>query len=280
MPCSVFAPDPYVRMTLHLIRSHLEAKTVTPTSLIGASGVPYATATRRIGEMIDNGLIDQRPRTRRVRVLVHGDPTFMVMDNLKRRFEQVVGTDIHQRAFSIDRLHQEALKNAERKASRYDIIAVDLPWIGEFAEKDVLMPLDEAIGYCAAGSGRFSHGRLEGRALGRAPLWRTCANHAGTAVLSQGHLCRSRHGGSRNHGDVIKAAKSLHDPARGFYGIAWNAARGTALGHTFLMTMADFGQPVIDIPPEAGGFNTDAGSRRGVPPDDRLAKPGWRLPNI
>jgi multiple sugar transport system substrate-binding protein len=23
------------------------------------------------------------------------------------------------------------------------------------------------------------------------------------------------------------------------------------------MTMADFGQPVIDIPPEAGGFNTD-----------------------
>jgi multiple sugar transport system substrate-binding protein len=40
---SVFAPDPYVRMTLHLIRSHLEAKTVTPTSLIGASGVPYAT---------------------------------------------------------------------------------------------------------------------------------------------------------------------------------------------------------------------------------------------
>jgi multiple sugar transport system substrate-binding protein len=43
-----------------------------------------------------------------------------------------------------------------------------------------------------------------------------------------------------------------------FYGIAWNAARGTALGHTFMMTMADFGQPVIDIPPEAGGFNTDA----------------------
>jgi multiple sugar transport system substrate-binding protein len=202
-------------MTLHLIRSHLEAKTVTPTSLIGASGVPYATATRRIGEMIENGLIDQRPRTRSgktfsmhpseklleswmqlsgrlqrlaetrlmrstdgsagqeyyfggsymaaqsipplqvlaeplrlaggVRVLVHGDPTFMVMDNLKRQFEQVVGTDIHQRAFSIDRLHQEALRNAERKASRYDIIAVDLPWIGEFAEKDVLMPLDEVM---------------------------------------------------------------------------------------------------------------------------------------
>jgi multiple sugar transport system substrate-binding protein len=103
-----------------------------------------------------------------VRVLVHGDPTFMVMDNLKRQFEQVVGTDIHQRAFSIDRLHQEALRNAERKHSRYDIIAVDLPWIGEFAEKGVLMPLDEAW-TSTAGSGRFPHGRLARRALGRRP---------------------------------------------------------------------------------------------------------------
>jgi multiple sugar transport system substrate-binding protein len=53
-----------------------------------------------------------------LRILVHGDPTFMVMENLKRQFEQIVGTDIHQRAFSIDRLHQEILRNAERKHSR------------------------------------------------------------------------------------------------------------------------------------------------------------------
>jgi hypothetical protein len=173
---SVFAPDPYVRMTLHLIRSHLEAKTVTPTSLIGASGVPYYfggsyMAAQSIPPL--QVLAEPLRLAGGVRVLVHGDPTFMVMDNLKRQFEQVVGTDIHQRAFSIDRLHEEALRNAERKASRYDIIAVDLPWIGEFAEKGVLMPLDEAW-TSTAGSGRFPHRRLEGRALGRTPLWRPC----------------------------------------------------------------------------------------------------------
>jgi multiple sugar transport system substrate-binding protein len=47
-----------------------------------------------------------------LRVLVHGDPTFMVMDSLKRQFEQVIGTEISQRAFSIDRLREEALRNA------------------------------------------------------------------------------------------------------------------------------------------------------------------------
>jgi multiple sugar transport system substrate-binding protein len=42
---------------------------------------------------------------------------------------------------------------------------------------------------------------------------------------------------------------------RGLHGIAWNAARGTALGHTVLMTLADFGQPVLDLPRIAGGFD-------------------------
>ena len=79
-----------------------------------------------------------------LRILVHGDPTFMVMDNLKRQFEQVIGTQIHQRAFSIDRLREEALRNAERgQPLRHH--RVDLPWIGEFAEKGMLMPLDEIM---------------------------------------------------------------------------------------------------------------------------------------
>ena len=47
---------------------------------------------------------------------------------------------------------------------------------------------------------------------------------------------------------LLKAAEIFHDPRRDRYGIAWNAARGTALGHTVLMTMADFGQPIIDLP--------------------------------
>lgn len=69
----------------------------------------------------------------------------MVMENLKRQFEQIVGTTISQCAFSIDRLRNEALRNAERRFSKYDIISVDLPWIGEFAEKRVLMALDECL---------------------------------------------------------------------------------------------------------------------------------------
>jgi multiple sugar transport system substrate-binding protein len=182
-----------------------------------------------------------------LRMLVHGDPTFMVMDNLKRQFEQVVGTDIHQRAFSIDRLHQEALRNAERKHSRYDIIAVDLPWIGEFAEKGVLMPLDEVMdidGWIRPISTPPAGARPH---WGGVPYGVPEPDHARAAVLPQG-LFAEPAGAAGNHDDVIAAAKSFPRPAQGRYGMAWNAARGTALGHTFMMTCADFGQPVIDLP--------------------------------
>ena len=49
---------------MHLIRGHLEGKVTTLTSLIGASRAPYATANRRVRDMLDAGLIEQRARTK------------------------------------------------------------------------------------------------------------------------------------------------------------------------------------------------------------------------
>ncbi len=56
----LYAPNPFLKMATHLIRSHIEGRTVTPSSLAAASGVPYATATRRMDEMKRAGLIEQR----------------------------------------------------------------------------------------------------------------------------------------------------------------------------------------------------------------------------
>jgi len=50
------------RMSMFLLRQHLEAKLVTVTALAAASGVPYATAMRRIDEMLERGLAIRRPK--------------------------------------------------------------------------------------------------------------------------------------------------------------------------------------------------------------------------
>ena len=331
-----FAPGPFFRMALHLVRGHLEAKTVTPSALVGASRAPYATATRRLKEMIDAGLIDQRPRTRTgksyslhpsdklldlwmrldgrirrmaeaefggreraaesrdyyfggsymaaqsipplhvlseplklpggLRVLVHGDPTFMVMDNLKRQFEQVIGTQIHQRAFSIDRLREEALRNAERKASRYDIIAVDLPWIGEFAKRGILQPLDQVMDVTRLDPADFHTAGWTAAHWGGQPYGVPAQTTPELLFYRRDLFAEAGIEPPATTDALLTAAARLHDPQHGRYGIAWNAARGTALGHTVLMAMADFGQPVLNLPEMAGGFDTDTLSDAGYHP--------------
>ena len=319
--------DACFRMTLFLMRQHLQARLTTVTSLAASSGVPYATAMRRIEEMLEAGLIVRRPRTRTgksfslhpsqalidaaydyarrikrvigkafglsgglsgglggaatglpdyyfggsylaariipppavrevplalvepLRILVHADPTFMAMDNLKRQLEQGFGVAIQNRALSIDRLRLEGLKNAEAKASRYDIIALDLPWIGEFAKKGVLLPLDDLIGQEGLHGSDF-----------HPPSWQGCRyrdQQWAVPIQTTPEIFFYRRDIFAEAGldpplttaAVLDAARLLHRPHQGRRGIAWNAARGTPMGHTFLMVMSAFGRPVLDLDP-------------------------------
>ena len=322
----LIAPNPHLRMVLHLLNGHFSGRTVTPTALMGASHVPYATANRKLKEMVEAGLIEQRPRTKTgksfsmhpsdqlleqwmqvsgrirrladgrlggqqrsqdskdyyfggsysaaqsipplsvlpnplklpggVKVLVHGDPTFMVMETLKRQFEQVIGTEISQRAFSIDRLREEALRNAERSVSRYDIIAVDLPWIGEFAEKNVLMPLDQVMDVARLDPADFHTAGWQAAHWGGRAYGVPAQTTPELLFYRRDLFAEAGLEPPATTDELLHAAKTLHNPRRGRHGIAWNAARGTALGHTVLMAMADFGQPVLDLPEIAGGFDT------------------------
>lgn len=330
-------PNPHLNMILHLLQSHSDGRLVSPSSMVAAAGVPYATATRKLAELKDAGLLEHRPRTKSgksfslhpssslldtfnqvadriermarasfgsahdsadthsyyyggsyqaaraaiappsalsqplklpggLRILVHGDPTFMVMDNLKRQFEQLVGTNIHQRAFSIDRLREEALRNSDRSKSRYDLIAVDLPWLGEFVQKGVIRPLTDVMDVARLDPADFH------TAGWRAAHWDECPY--GVPSQTTPELMFYRKDWFAAEGleppvtteAVIEAARHFHDPRRGRYGVAWNAARGTALGHTFMMTCAAFGQPIIDLPKIAGGFDSDHLGQRSYRP--------------
>ncbi|MCG6901955.1 MAG: extracellular solute-binding protein, partial [Rhodobacter sp.] len=192
-----------------------------------------------------------------IRVLVHGDPTFMVMENLKRQFEQTIGTQIHQRAFSIDRLREEAMRNAERSVSRYDIVALDLPWVGGFADRGLLMPLDQVMDISRLDPADFHTAGWKAAHWGGRPYGVPAQTTPELLFFRKDLLAQAGLQPPSTTDELLHAAATLHEPRRGRYGIAWNAARGTALGHTALMAMADFGQPVLDLPEIAGGFETD-----------------------
>nr|WP_322895490.1 MULTISPECIES: extracellular solute-binding protein [unclassified Yoonia] len=330
-------PNPHLNMVLHLLQSHAEGRIVSPSSMVSASGVPYATATRKLAEIHEAGLIERRARTKTgktyslhpstdllegfsqladridrlvrtsfevaapspettdyyfggsyqpgraaipplsalsqplklaggLRILVHGDPTFMVMEGLKRQFEQIVGTNIHQRAFSIDRLREEALRNAERPKSRYDLIAIDLPWVGEFVEKGAIRPLDAVMDVARLDPADFHTAGWRAAHWGGRPYGVPSQTTPELLFYRKDWFANDNLVPPTTTTTVIEAARHFHNPQRGRYGVAWNAARGTALGHTFMMTCAAFGQPIIDIPRIAGGFDTDKLAQGGFTP--------------
>jgi multiple sugar transport system substrate-binding protein len=324
--------NPYLNMTVFLIRSHAEGRVVTSSTLIAASDVPYATGRRKLEDMIASGQIEQRPRTKSgktfslhpsadlldhwnrfadrivrlarqhlgaaegedyyfggsymaaqsikppqvlaeplalsggLRILVHGDPTFMVMENLKRQFEQVIGVKINQRAFSIDRLHEEVLRNAERKVSRYDIVAVDLPWIGEFAENGILLPLDDVLETERLDPSDFHTAGWSAAHWGGRPYGVPSQTTPELLFFRKDWFAEAGLEPPSTTDEVLAAARALHDPRRGRYGVTWNAARGTALGHEFMMACAACGQPVINLEPNAGGYDADVAHRRDLMP--------------
>ena len=182
-----------------------------------------------------------------LRVLVHADPTFMAMNVLKRQFEGLFGVGISSRALSIDRLRQEILANAAQTTSRYDILACDLPWFGELAEKNVLLPISDLIDKNEVDVGDFHRVAL------------ASARHGGVQYglpvqTTPELLCVRRDLCDAAGIDVpftisetLNAARALHNRAHGRSGIAWNAARGTPLGHTFMFVMGAMGRPLLNL---------------------------------
>ncbi|MFC3283328.1 ABC transporter substrate-binding protein [Litchfieldella rifensis] len=189
-----------------------------------------------------------------LRVLMHADPTFMAMHNLKRQLEIIFGLEIKNKAKSIDALREEILANARLEKSRYDIMACDLPWFGELASKGALMPLDQLLkngGHDLTDfhSVAIQSSRYQGKQYG-IPVQTTpeLLCYRQDLFEQEGiHPPKTSEG-------VVEAAKRLHAPKKGQYGIAWNAARGTPLGHSFAFIMATFGQPIINLKPVLGGF--------------------------
>ena len=192
-----------------------------------------------------------------LRLLVHADPTFMAMHALKKQFESIFGVNIRSRALSIDRLRDEILENAGRKQSRYDIVACDLPWFGEMAEAGHFLPIDAMIR-----SSGFSTSDFHPEALNSA---RYKGRQYGIPVQTTPDLLVCRRDLLAALGlrppttieETLVAAKAAHDPFQGVAGIAWNAARGTPLGHSFLYVTAAFGQPILNLRPSEGGFDSE-----------------------
>lgn len=178
-----------------------------------------------------------------IRILGIGDPVFQVMQEIHGDLEAMAGGTIQLDVRPFDVLRQQVLLNAQNDVSGYDLIAVDLPQFGEYMPfLSDLSPLIEANGYDGSDfhDVAWTGAQFGGRQLG-VPL------QPHPEIMAYRTDIFEKYGldTPRTHDDVLNAGKVIQANEPGMAGVCWNAARGTALGQTFIMNMGDVGAAPI-----------------------------------
>jgi multiple sugar transport system substrate-binding protein len=195
--------------------------------------------------------------SRGLRVLVHADPTFMAMHSLKRQLEMILGLSIETRALSIDRLRAELIENSRLPHSRYDIVACDLPWFGDMAREKRLLPLSPLLAAASVDTADIYPDALASARYAGKPFGIPIMATAEMLVYRTDLLQEAEVAPPRTIAATVEAAKRLHRRWPGVSGIAWNGGRGTPVGHTFIMAMSAFGQPVLNLRSTRSGFDAE-----------------------
>jgi len=189
------------------------------------------------------------------RVLLVGDPFALALEKLRPELETRLGEPVRLEIVSYNDGRNLTLLNARDRVSAYDLIAMDVVWLGEFAQKGVLLHLEDAFQHR---KDMFFKSALEASTLNGNLLALPVQPHPELLWLRADLLAERGLQVPRTTDELLETTRLLHNPAEKIYGIAWNAQRGQPLGQSMAHFFAAFGQDMLD---EAGrpAFNTPRG---------------------
>ncbi len=186
-------------------------------------------------------------RGQTLRILVAGDPFALALRRLKAEFELELGIRLVLEVVGYNDTRVLTLSNANDVVSNYDIVSFDVVWLGEYVANNVLLPLEpfatespvlqmDDFLQSALDSSRWD-GVLYGLPIQPHPelLWYRTDLFAAAGLDAP-----------QTTDEVLNAARALHNPDVGLYGICWNAQRGDALAQQMAHFFAAFGQPILD----------------------------------
>lgn len=181
-----------------------------------------------------------------LRFLLADDNYFVAMQNMWADLRTSFGS---RRDFTLARLpqlYQLAMENATRPVSQYDIVALNIPWMGEFAAKGYIRPVGDVVRAAGLDSTQFqadfwATGQWRGAQYG-VPIYCTIETLAVRRDLFQ----EAGLSFPTSFEQVLSVGRALHAPAHGRYGITWNGARGMPIAAMFLFLLGDCGSFLLE----------------------------------
>ncbi|GAB0120335.1 extracellular solute-binding protein [Acidisoma sp. 7E03] len=247
-----FALQPSAQLRKDFERYLLQVKRVVAETLgsrdPGEASDDYYFGAPAAGSLAWPASMRRSSQARRfdLRFLLAEDNYFVAMQNMWADLRTSFGS---RRDFTLARLpqlYQLALENAQRPVSQYDIVAINIPWMGEFASRGYIRPVGEVVRAAGLDPTEFhadfwATGQWRGKQYG-VPIYCTIE----TLALRRDLFEEAALPFPATFDQVLSAGRALHAPAHGRYGITWNAARGMPIAASFLFLLGDCGSFLLE----------------------------------
>ena len=81
-----------------------------------------------------------------LRIIMIQDPWVGSFDEINARFEELTGAEVIIDSFGYDATYEREILNGTAGSSEYDVVVLDSPWVGQFAESGFVDDLTPLIG--------------------------------------------------------------------------------------------------------------------------------------
>ena len=183
--------------------------------------------------------------THALQFLFHDDNYFSALRDLWTDFRANAGSREDFTLLKLPELYDTLLRNATLPESAFDIVALNFPWLSEFASKDLIAPLNDPATAEVVSAHDFhptvwEAGTWASKQFG-VPLYVTVESLAARRDLfSDANLPYPR-----TLQELLDVARRLHAPRRKRYGLSWNAAKGMPIASAFMFFLHAHGGSVL-----------------------------------
>lgn len=218
--------------------------------------------TNNPSESSNPGSTQAGTETKTIKFLTVGDPYVGAIKAVLPEFEEKYNIKVVLDSVPYLDLHGKAILELTSDTGAYDLISVDSPWIGEFAEGDHLLDLNDLVERDKEELqvDDFLPGAWEGLAtwneriigLPLAPYYMYI--HYRTDLFAEKNL-----EAPTTKDEFVNAIQTLYDPGSNQYGLAIALKRGASIVHDWCAYFNAFGGKTFkDIPNDySSGVNSD-----------------------
>ena len=194
-------------------------------------------------------ITNQSKKFKKIRFLSNDNPTFKVIQNNLDFFEYIFDCKIQLTIESdLKKLLNKIITNSQSNSkSKFDIVAFNIPWIGQLVNLNCLTPLDKHVESIGLNLNDFHYSGIRSSSFNKKLF--------GIPIEAIQDLLFYRQDLFQKHNikppvtfeELFSACRALKNISEIESPISWPARKGQPLATSFILAMANFGKPYINL---------------------------------